>query len=105
MYADGDTALGLSRFIPTTQACMLADLWPTLVRDKSLLRDESVWESTRFAIKKDLPSDLRRRICYELCAAHIEFGLARGIRMIIGLMPTLILKRVRTLGDQAGAAW
>ncbi|MDD3020699.1 MAG: acyl-homoserine-lactone synthase [Alphaproteobacteria bacterium] len=96
IYADDaeEEALGISRFMPTEQGCMLADLWPELVKDKSILGAKDIWESTRFAIKRDLPPETRRRICHELCSAHIEFGLENDIAMIIGLMPTLILRSV-----------
>ena len=110
IYADDDEeeALGISRFMPTEQGCMLADLWPDLVKDKSVLGAKNIWESTRFAIKRDLPPQVRRKICYELCSAHIEFGLENEIEMIIGLMPTLILRSVyersgvtlKRLGDE-----
>lgn len=87
-------ALGVSRLTPTLQGCMLEDLWPHMVEDKSLLRAPDVWEGSRFCIDKNLAPELRRQICYELSAAYIEYGLRHGIRKIIGLMPTLVLKTV-----------
>lgn len=92
--SDGKNVEGVSRLIPTQQGCMLKDYWPDLVQDKSLLSSDDVWESTRFCIDNKLSPDYRRNICNQLACAHIEFGLAYNIRMIIGLMPTLILRSV-----------
>ncbi|MDC7675202.1 acyl-homoserine-lactone synthase [Asticcacaulis machinosus] len=91
---NGQDCLGVSRLTPTDKGCMLADHWPELVDDKSLLNSPEIWEGTRFCIDKGLPSDLRRRICHELACAYLEFAMANGIQKIIGLMPTFILRSV-----------
>ena len=90
---DGD-ALGVSRLTPTTLSCMLKDLWPHLVDDKSLLQSPKVWEGTRYCIAKDAPPELRQHIVHKLACAYLEFGLAMGLSKIIGLMPTYIYRSV-----------
>ena len=92
---DGRHVLGLSRLTPVRYGSMLADHFPDLVDDKSIFRsDRNIWESTRFCIDHRLRADKRRNICHNLVAANIEFGLARDIDRIIGLMPTIILRSV-----------
>jgi N-acyl-L-homoserine lactone synthetase len=92
---DGKTVLGASRLTPISYGCMLADHFPGLVDDKSLFQTERpVWEGTRFVIDSRLPAEKRRLICHHICCGYIEFGLARGIDEIIGLMQTAILRSV-----------
>lgn len=96
VYSEDDRhVLGLSRLIPVRYGCMLADHFPDLVDDAAVFHsDDNVWESTRFCIDHRLPAEKRQRICHALVAANIEFGLARDIDRIIGLMPTMILRSV-----------
>ncbi len=54
-HTDEGQALGVSRLTPTVLSCMLKDLWPDLVADKSLLQSEAVWEGTRYCVDKDAP--------------------------------------------------
>jgi N-acyl-L-homoserine lactone synthetase len=90
---DGE-ALGVSRLTPTMLSCMLKDLWPHLVDDKSLLQSAMIWEGTRYCIDKDLAPELRQRIVHEMACAYLEFGLSLGLQKIIGLMPTYIYRSV-----------
>ncbi len=71
-------ALGVSRLTPTTQGCMLKDLWPDMVEDKELLSSAQVWEGTRYCIDKDVEPALRTRIIHEMAIAYLEFGLQAG---------------------------
>ncbi|QQG36618.1 MAG: GNAT family N-acetyltransferase [Micavibrio aeruginosavorus] len=87
-------ALGLSRLTPVSQCCMIKDLWPELVNDQSIFTDHDVWESTRFCVERSLPAHVRRIISNELVAAHVELGMRLGIKNIIGVMPTFILRSV-----------
>ena len=87
-------ALGVSRLTPTTQGCMLKDLWPGMVEDKALLNAEQVWEGTRYCIDKDVEPALRATIIHEMAAAYLEFGLRLGLNKIIGMMPTYITRSV-----------
>lgn len=91
---NGRDVLGVSRLTPTDKGCMLADHWPDLVDDKSLLGAPDIWEGTRFCIDRHLPAEKRLSILRQLSLSYIEFGLANGISRIIGLMPTLILRSV-----------
>lgn len=91
---DGKIVLGCSRLTPIDYGCMLAEHFPDLVDDKSIFTAPNVWEGTRFCIDRRLPPSYRSEICHALCAAYIDFGLARGITRIIGLMPTIILRTV-----------
>lgn len=90
---DGE-ALGVSRLTPTVLSCMLKDLWPHLVEDKSLLQSPKVWEGTRYCIAKHAPPELRQRVVHEMACAYLEFGLSMGLQKIIGLMPTYIYRSV-----------
>lgn len=91
---DNGMVLGVSRLIPIRQACMINDLWPEMVENKSILEAESIWEGTRFCIEKDLRVDERRRIAQELVLSYLEFGIQEGIDRIIGVMPKLVLRTV-----------
>jgi N-acyl-L-homoserine lactone synthetase len=96
VYSDnGKTVQGVSRLTPTDMGCMLADHWPELVDDKSLIAGApDIWEGTRFCIDKNLDAKLRRHICDSLACAYVEYALTHGIAKIIGLMPTMILRSV-----------
>lgn len=87
-------ALGVSRLTPTRVSCMLADLWPDMVEDQSLLRSEVVWEGTRYCVDRDIAPEVRQRIVYEMACAYLEFGLQFGLEKIIGVMPTYIYRSV-----------
>jgi N-acyl-L-homoserine lactone synthetase len=93
-HTDEGRALGVSRLTPTTLSCMLRDLWPHLVEDKTLFHAETVWEGTRYCVDKDLTPDVRQRIIHEMACAYLEFGLRLGLKKIIGLMPTYIYRSV-----------
>ncbi|MGB4058036.1 MAG: acyl-homoserine-lactone synthase [Alphaproteobacteria bacterium] len=95
VYEEEDGSVqGVSRLTPVMNGCMLKDLWPHLVENKEQFEDQEIWEGTRFCINKDLPPDQRRRICYEISLAYVEYGMQEGIKKIIGMMPTFILKSV-----------
>lgn len=95
VYHTGEgRALGVSRLTPTTLSCMLRDLWPHLVADKSNLQSQAVWEGTRYCVDRDAPPELRQRIVHEMACAYLEFGLGLGLKKIIGLMPTYIYRSV-----------
>jgi len=93
-HTDEGTALGATRLTPTSLCCMLKDLWPHLVQDKSLLQSDKIWEGTRYCVDKNVAPELRQRIVNELACAYLEFGLRMGLSKIIGLMPTYIYRSV-----------
>jgi N-acyl-L-homoserine lactone synthetase len=87
-------ALGVSRLSPTSVSCMLKDLWPALVEDRTNLNSPAIWEGTRYCIDKDVAPALRQTIIHEMACAYLEFGLKLGLQKIIGLMPTYIYRSV-----------
>ena len=87
-------ARGVARLSPTDRPYMVKDDWPGMVASRALPSSTAVWEGTRFGVDKDLPPVLRRRIVGELVLGYLEFGLATGVRQIIGVMPTLIWRAV-----------
>jgi len=91
--ADGE-ALAASRLTPTVVSCMLKDLWPHLVNDESNFSSPLIWEGTRYCIAKNASPELRRRIVHEMACAYLEFGLAHGLKKIVGMMPTGIYRSV-----------
>jgi|SRR6185312_10844175 len=91
---DGYNVLGCSRLTPVSYGCMLAELFPHTVDDKSIFMRPRVWEGTRFCIDHRLPAEQRRKVCSHISLGYAEYGLAVGIDCIIGLMPTTILRTV-----------
>lgn len=85
---------GTSRLAPTIQGCMLKDLWPECVHEKSLLSHPLVWEGTRYCVDRNIPVSERRCVINEMAVAYLEFGLALGIKKIIGIMQTYIYRSV-----------
>jgi len=86
--------LGVSRLIPTDVKCMLVEHWPhTLFNPEDIISPDT-WEGTRFCVDKTLPPEIRKRVAQELCAAYLEYGLENGIKKIIGLMQTFVLRSV-----------
>ncbi len=93
-HTEEGRALGVSRLTPTVLSCMLLDLWPHLVEDKSLLQSPVIWEGTRYCVDKSVAPELRKLIIHEMACAYLEFGLRFGLAKIIGLMPTYIYRSV-----------
>lgn len=89
---DSGRALGVSRLTPTIVSCMLYEQWPHLLSNPERIISPYTWEGTRFCIDSSLPSILRRQIAKEICFAYLEVGLQMGIKNIVGLMHTLVLK-------------
>ena len=91
---DDGIARGVARLSPTDRPYMLNDVWPEMVSTIPLPSSPAIWEGTRFGVDKDLPPEMRKRIVAELVAGYMEFSLQAGVRGIIGVMPTLILRAV-----------
>jgi acyl homoserine lactone synthase len=89
----GGVARGVTRLIPTTRPYMVKTLWPELVAGK-LPSSPSIWEATRFGCDRDLEPAVRRRVVGEMICACQEFGVTRGIRGYLGVMPLRIFQRV-----------
>ena len=90
-------ARGVTRLIPTERPYMLKEIWPDMV--DTLPSSASVWEATRIGVDRDLDSATRSRVCGELVAGCLEYGLQNGISRYIFLMPLAI---IRTLLVRAG---
>jgi len=89
-----DSAWGVSRLTPVSHRSMLQDLYPSMVDDHAIFSTPNVWEGTRFCVEKSLDSVTRMLVSQELVGAYFEFGLLYGVRKVIGMMPTFILRRV-----------
>ncbi|MGF1611298.1 MAG: acyl-homoserine-lactone synthase [Kiloniellales bacterium] len=87
------SARGITRLIPTTRPYMVKTLWPDLI-DGVAPESPSIWEATRFGCDRDLEPHLRRRVVAEMICACQEFGIARGLRGYLGVMPLSIFRQV-----------
>lgn len=87
-------AWGCSRLTPVEHGSMLQDLWPDLVNKPDEVFMPGIWEGTRLCIEKDLPVEVRQRICRELVLGYFEAGLEMGMKKIIGVMPPFIFRKV-----------
>jgi len=83
---------GMVRLLPTTQPYMTDTLWPELVPDEGAPHAEGIWENTRFAVDRELPAPLRRRVTGELILASLEFGLSRSIERYLLISPLWVLQ-------------
>jgi acyl homoserine lactone synthase len=83
---------GMVRLLPTTRPYMTETLWPELAPADGLPRADDTWENTRFAVDRDLPSAVRRKVTGELILASLEFGLARGIARYLLISPLWVLQ-------------
>jgi acyl homoserine lactone synthase len=83
-------ARGVARLIPTERPYMLKEIWPHMV-DK-LPSSPNVWEATRIGVDRDLDPKTRNRVCSELVAGCLEYGLRHGISRYIFLMPLVIIR-------------
>lgn len=84
---------GCSRLNPTDRPYMLKDLWPYMV-DQPLPCSSRIWEGTRICIEKNLPSEDRDRIKWEIVLGYLEFGLVNNIEKYVGVMQNFIWRRV-----------
>jgi len=85
---------GTARLNPTDRPYMLRDKFPHMIEYEPLPHSIQILEGSRICIDNDLPSDLRVQIKNELVLAYYEYALAEGAHTIIGLMQTLIMRRV-----------
>jgi len=91
---DGKRVLGCSRLTPTGLGSMLQDHFSELVDDTAIFSLPDTWEGTRFCVDSTLPADMRLHILRQISVAYLECALHFGMKRIIGLMPTLILRTV-----------
>jgi acyl homoserine lactone synthase len=82
-----DIVRGCARLCPTDRPYMLKKAFSHLVTNDTLPEnDPTIWEGSRLCVEAGLPSDQHKRIIHELSVAYMEYGLANGIRKIIGVM-------------------
>jgi acyl homoserine lactone synthase len=91
---EGGIVRGVSRKAPTDRAYMIKDIWPALITKMPLPNSTDIWESSRFAVDKNLSVELRRQIIGDLVCAGLEFGLRNGIKGYVGVMPPGIWRSV-----------
>jgi acyl homoserine lactone synthase len=82
----GGKARGSSRLYPTDRPYMLEEIFPHLVSKIQLPKSTEVLEGSRFCVDAGLPPEMRKRIIQELIIGYLEFGLAQGIKSIVGVM-------------------
>jgi len=85
---------GTARLNPTDRPFMLRDKFPFMVEFEPMPNSPHILEGSRICIDNDLPSALRMQIKNELVLGYYEYGLATGAHTIIGMMQTLIMRRV-----------
>ena len=71
-------ALGVSRLTPTTQGCMLKDLWPGMVEDKALLQSAAGLGRDPLLHRQGRRAGFENPIIHEMAIAYLEFGLRAG---------------------------
>ncbi|HZV20349.1 MAG TPA: acyl-homoserine-lactone synthase [Hyphomicrobiales bacterium] len=87
VWRDGSgRARGSSRLYPTDRPFMLEEIFPHLVSRGSVPKGSDIWEGSRFCVDASLDPELRRRIIQEIIIGYLEFGLARRITSIVGVM-------------------
>jgi acyl homoserine lactone synthase len=77
---------GVSRLYPTDRPYMLQEVFSYLAPNKVLPSSTTVLEGSRFCVDKNLPVDVRKRVCHELILAYLEYGLDNGIEQYVGVM-------------------
>ena len=78
---------GVCRLCSTKYGSMLADHLGELVNNvNNIPHGDDVLEGSRFCIDKKLSPETRTRISQEIVIAYLEYGLAHGIKKIIGAM-------------------
>lgn len=82
------------RVVPTTRPYMIEHLWPGAVTHVPLPRSEDVWEASRMCIDKSLSPPRRRLVHGMLLCGMLEYGLARNVDWMIGVMALPIWRSV-----------
>jgi acyl homoserine lactone synthase len=91
---ESNVVRGCARLFPTTQPYMIEHLWPQSVAHEALPRHPRIWEASRMCIDKSLPPQRRRLIHGMILCGLLEFGLARDIDWMIGVMALPIWRSV-----------
>ncbi|MBB4368293.1 acyl homoserine lactone synthase [Bradyrhizobium sp. cir1] len=100
--ANGDRVQGCVRLLPSNGPTMIRDTFPTLLGGQPLPTNNSLWESSRFAVHVgDEPRSMMRGLTsatYELFAGMIEFGLSRRLVEIVTVTDTRMERILRRAG-------
>jgi acyl homoserine lactone synthase len=81
------------RFLPTTGATMLEDIFPHLLPDGPI-RSPLIWECTRFCLSPNAGAGMARR----LLLGAVELGRAMGVTHSLGVFDTPMTRIYRRLG-------
>ncbi len=82
------------RLNPTDRPYMLKDKFSHMIQFEPAPQSSRVLEGSRICIDKSLPPDQRTRAKNALVLGFYEYGLHYGVDTIIGLMQTLVMRRV-----------
>jgi N-acyl-L-homoserine lactone synthetase len=94
VYRDNENnVLGTSRKAPTTMPYMIEEIWPYLIKG-DLPKSDTVWESSRFCVDKNIPHEKRLEVLINLVAAGQLFGLKNDIEYFVGVMHPAIWRSV-----------
>lgn len=93
LVVHNNRVVATTRMIPSTYPIMVRDLWPEMLGERQYNSDQ-VFEATRFAVEKDLTTDMRRLAQLNLIAGVQRFGIKKNAHTILGVMPLWIFKRV-----------
>lgn len=93
---------GCARLLPSTGPMMLTHTFPTLLGTASAPSDQSVWESSRFAIDMTLASQNNHlgihTVTCELIAAGLIWGLDHGWTEVVTVTDIILEKILRRAG-------
>jgi acyl homoserine lactone synthase len=101
--------VGSLRLLPTTGPNMLAEIFPELLPEGQLIRNPTIWESSRYCVDTELAEQWGQhgvhRASAELLLALCEIGIEIGLTFIvtvIDLRMERILRRLNCAGDRIG---
>jgi acyl homoserine lactone synthase len=103
------TVAGSLRLLPTTGPNMLADVFHELLPEGQIIRNPTIWESSRYCVDTELaatwgPHGVHQSTT-ELLLALCEIGMTAGLTFIvtvIDLRMERILRRLNCAGDRIG---
>lgn len=96
--ADGATAVGSIRLLPTTGPTLMAECFSDTVPDISKMSAPTIWEATRLCVEPRLSPDDARAVSAELIVGMGETCLEWGIESIIGNFDSLMKRFYKSIG-------
>ncbi len=101
--------VGSLRLLPTTGPNMLADVFPGLLPDSEVIRNPTIWESSRYCVDTQLAEQWGQHGVHhtsaELLLALCEIGMHVGLTFIVTVIDMRmerILRRLNCAGDRIG---